>query len=236
MGKRLIQQRRGNRKGRYKVPSHRYAGKIEYPAPSQAILKGEILDIINSVGHSSPLMFIEYQDGQICLLPASLGVKKGQQVLVGEDVPIETGNVVYLKNIPAGTTISNIEKQPFQNGKFMRASGTSAQVVGKTGNKVIVKLSSKKPVSFSGNCRATIGTVAGGGRTDKPWVKAGTKHHAMKARGKLYPRTSGIAMNAIDHPFGGTHSRRHKASSTRRGAPPGRKVGSIAPKRTGKKR
>ena len=81
----------------------------------------------------------------------------------------------------------------------------------------------------------TIGIPAGAGRKEKPFVKAGVMHYARKSRGKLYPRVSGTAMNPVDHPFGGkTKPGISKAVS--RHAPPGRKVGSIAPRRMGKKK
>jgi len=84
---------------------------------------------------------------------------------------------------------------------------------------------------------ATIGIVAGGGRTDKPFVKAGNRWHAMRARGKLYPITSAVAKNAVDHPFGSGRGRHMgKPSVPPRFAPPGRKVGQIHAKRTGRKR
>ncbi len=80
-----------------------------------------------------------------------------------------------------------------------------------------------------------IGVPAGGGRLEKPWVKAGKRSHAMMARGKLYPRTVGVAMNAVDHPYGG--KKKHaKFKTISRHAPPGRKIGSIAARRTGKRK
>ena len=76
--------------------------------------------------------------------------------------------------------------------------------------------------------------MGGGERPSKPIVKAGKHHHMMRARGKLYPKTSARAMNAVDHKFGGSHLGVSKATS--RDAPAGRKVGSIAAKRTGKRK
>ena len=118
----------------------------------------------------------------------------------------------------------------------MRATGSNAYIVSKTGNKVIVKYPSKKTRAFHANCRATIGKACGGGRTDKPLVKAGNKHKKERARGHLYPVVRGVAMNASNHPHGG--SQHHSGSSTTvsRNAPPGRKVGHIAAKRTGRKK
>ena len=95
---------------------------------------------------------------------------------------------------------------------------------------------SKKQKQFNPRCRATIGVVAGSGRVEKPFLKAGTKFFKMKAKNKLWPKTSGGAMNAVDHPFGNKRtSRKSKARPAPRDAPPGRKVGMIRPRRTGRK-
>jgi large subunit ribosomal protein L2 len=92
---------------------------------------------------------------------------------------------------------------------------------------------SKKEANLDLNCRATIGVIAGDGRTLKPVVKAGKKHHMMKARNKLWPRTSAIKFNAVDHPFGGGRGKRIKSKIAKRNAPAGAKVGHIRPSRTG---
>ena len=117
----------------------------------------------------------------------------------------------------------------------MRTSGTSAKILKKESGNVIVLLPSKQEKSFSDKARATVGIVAAAGRLDKPIVKAGKMWHMMKARNKLWPRTSAVKMNAVDHPFGGKSSA-HKGRPTQsaRNDPPGRKVGKIAPRRTGR--
>ena len=95
---------------------------------------------------------------------------------------------------------------------------------------------SKKEIFFNENCRATIGVVAGQGRLDKPIMKAGKKWHMMKARNKLWPRTSAVKVNVIDHPFGSGRGKRIKSKISKLNAPPGRKVGHLKPRRTGKRR
>ena len=128
-----------------------------------------------------------------------------------------------------------MELNPGDGGKVCRTAGSSAVVVSHDRNKTVIRLPSHKFRTLSSQCRATIGKVAGSGITEKPFVKAGTKSYAMAVRNKLYPRTSGVAMNPVDHPFGGkTKPGKHKSVS--RNAPPGRKVGSISPRRTGKKK
>src|SRR3989344_1114495 len=110
---------------------------------------------------------------------------------------------------------------------LLHCSGHSAplaKVKFETGE-VIVQFPSKKTKEFNASCRATIGVVSGAGRLEKPFGKAGKKFYAMKARNRLYPITSGVSMNAVDHPFGsgrGKHIGKPKTVS--RNAPPGRKV------------
>ncbi len=120
--------------------------------------------------------------------------------------------------------------------KFIRGGGNYAEVSRIIGGDVFVWLPSKKEKKFNPNCRATIGRIAGGGRTDKPVVKAGKKYYIKKTKSKLWPRTSAVKMNAIDHPFGSGRAKNPKSKIAKRNAPPGRKVGLLRPKRTGKRK
>uniref|UniRef100_A0A8C9VBZ3 Large ribosomal subunit protein uL2 n=1 Tax=Scleropages formosus TaxID=113540 RepID=A0A8C9VBZ3_SCLFO len=93
-----------------------------------------------------------------------------------------------------------------------------------------------KKVISSAN-RAVVGVVAGGGRIDKPILKAGRAYHKYKAKRNCWPRVRGVAMNPVEHPFGGgNHQHIGKPSTIRRDAPAGRKVGLIAARRTGRLR
>ena len=94
-------------------------------------------------------------------------------------------------------------------------------------------LPSKRNKQVNSMCRATVGVVAGAGRTEKPFLKAGAKHHLMKANGHLYPRTRGIAMIAACHPFGSSKKGGRKVTTVSRNAPPGQKVGLIAARSAG---
>ena len=94
----------------------------------------------------------------------------------------------------------------------------------------------KKEIILSGDCRATIGRIAGSGRISKPFVTAGRKFHKMKARNKLWPRTSAVKMNAVDHPFGSGRGKRIKSKIAKRNAPHGKRVGHIRPSRTGRRK
>jgi large subunit ribosomal protein L2 len=99
-------------------------------------------------------------------------------------------------------------------------------------NYCVVQLPSKKQMHIGASCRATIGIPAGGGRMTKPYAKAGKKFYAMRAVGRLWPKTSAVAKNPVDHPFGGK-TKPGKSVTVSRFAPPGRKVGSLSARRTG---
>jgi large subunit ribosomal protein L2 len=220
MGKRIISQRRGRGSPTYRVPKRRIKVKIRYKN-----LSGKIVDIVNDPGRNPPLAKIRYEDGSYDYLIAPRGSKTGD--------PIDF--VTPLSKIPVGSSIFAIETCPNSGPKLCRTSGSFALLISKSKKGCIVQLPSKKKISLDLNCRASIGIPAGDGQKEKPWIKAGKKWIAMHARGKLYPRTSGVAMNAIDHPFGGP-TKPGKSMSVSRHAPPGRKVGSWGAKRSGRKR
>lgn len=237
MGKNLIQQARGKGSSRYRAPSFRYKGESKYPQYKHETITGKIIDFIHCAGHSAPLAQIEYEDGSEVLLQAPEGVRVGEKVEIGENIAVKEGNIMPLKSIPEGITIYNIESFPGDGGKFVRSSGGFAKIITKMENIIVVEMPSAKRREFLPDCRATIGIIAGSGRKEKPFLKAGTRYYAMKAKNKLWPQVSGTSMNAVDHPFGGHSSCRHnRSTSTNKNASPGRKVGSLAPRRTGKKR
>ncbi|MBI2667562.1 50S ribosomal protein L2 [Candidatus Woesearchaeota archaeon] len=233
MGKRLITQRRGKGTFAYKSHSHRYKGKITNLVNKET-LKGEIFDVIKCPGHTAPLAKVIYENGQQVLIPAPANIRIKDKISIGDNVEINTGNTLPLKNIPEGTLIYNIESR-VGKPSFCRSAGSFARVVSKSPNEVVIKFPSKKEKSLNPECRATIGIAAGGGKRDKPFVKAGRRWHAMHAKSKLYPRTSGVAMNAYDHPFGSGRGRHvGKSKIPPRNAPPGRNIGLLHARKTGR--
>ena len=235
MGKNLIQQRRGKGSPTFRSPSFRYAGKAQHPKGQEDGSVGVIEEFVHSQGHSAPLMIISYAD-EISLTIAPEGVRVGDNVVYGKGAEIKSGNILPLGEIPEGIEIFNIESKPGDGGKFVRSSGASAKIVSKSKDHVVIKLPSKKQKEFSAKCLATIGNAAGSGRTEKPILKAGIKYYKMKAKNKLWPSVSGTSMNAVAHPFGSKgSSTKGRPTQSPRNAPPGRKVGKIAPKRTGRK-
>ncbi|MAF35173.1 50S ribosomal protein L2 [Candidatus Woesearchaeota archaeon] len=234
MGKRLITQARGKGGPTYRARSFRNVGKTKMPSQFQGV--GKVMNLVNCPGHSAPLMEVEYDNGISCLVQAPKGIRIGDKVEAG-GTETNKGSILTLQDIPEGTSIYNIESQPGDGGKFCRTSGLSARITGKTGEYALVLLPSKKERKFPLNCRACIGVIAGGGRTEKPILKAGSAHHARRARNKKYPHIRAAAQNAVDHPLGNKRTARHaKQKPVNRFAPPGAKVGKISPKRTGKRK
>ena len=235
MGKNLIQQRRGRGKGRYTVPSHKFRGKIKYDNNRE--MKGTVEEIIHDPGRTSPIAKIKLKNNKKMLVLATEGIEIGHEIKFTDNKGnCEIGNVLSLGTIPEGFPIYNIEITPGDGGKLVRAGGSGATVVSHDLKKTVIKLPSGQFKTLNSSCRATVGIPAGGGRKDKPFLKAGKKFVAYRSKGKQYPIVRGVAMCAVSHPHGGGgHQHVGQQSSISRGASPGRKVGNIAPKRTGRK-
>jgi large subunit ribosomal protein L2 len=165
------------------------------------------------------------------------GMHVGQDIAAGHGAEIDVGNTSYIGSIPEGTKVYNIEMQPGDGGKMARAAGEAATVISHGKQTTTIRLPSKAQKKLDNMCRATIGSVAGSGRGEKPIAKAGKNFYRTRSRPKVWPKVRGVAMNAVDHPHGSGRKQTVGVQSTvSRNAPPGRKVGHIAAKRTGGKR
>jgi len=236
MGKRLIQQRRGRTKGKFEAPSHRSRGEIKY-AQDTGKHEGVVEDIIHDPGRTAPLASIRLDNDKKILTLAPEGIEIGDKIKFTDDKSeVAVGNVLPIGKIPEGVPVYNIELSPGDGGKLVRAGGSNATVVSHDLKRTVVQLPSGQFKTLASSCRATIGILAGGGRKDKPFLKAGKKHIAYRLRGKQYPVVRGVAMNPVAHPHGGgSHQHVGKPSTIKRGASPGKKVGSVAAKKTGRK-
>ena len=232
MGKRLIPQRRGRGGSQYRSPSHRHVDDVRLPGKVSG--PGVIVDLIHAPGRTCPLAVVDF-DGTTDYQLAAEGVKVGQKIEVGAGA-IVAGNIMKLADIPEGTLVHNIEGQPGDGGKFVKTAGTSALVVNR-GKSVVLSMPSGVLKEFDPNCRAVIGVVAGGGRIDKPLGKAGKNYLTLRSRSVANKKTSGVAMNAVDHPNGGgSHPHVGGPNCHGRTAPPGQKAGFIAPKKKVKRK
>ncbi|PSQ59576.1 MAG: 50S ribosomal protein L2 [Halobacteriales archaeon SW_9_67_25] len=253
MGRRIQGQRRGRGSPTFRAPSHRYKADLSHRKVEDDdgdVVSGTVVDIEHDPARSAPVAAIEFEDSEgqspsdsrtesgdgdrrLVLAPEGVGV--GDEIQVGVSAAIEPGNTLPLAEIPEGVPVCNVEANQGDGGKFARASGVNATLMAHERNVAVVQLPSGDVKRLDPQCRATIGVVAGGGRTEKPLVKAGNMYHKAKSRGMKWPSVRGVAMNAVDHPFGGG-GRQHpgKPKSISRDAPPGRKVGDISSRRTGR--
>ncbi|MFN3804126.1 MAG: 50S ribosomal protein L2 [Pyrobaculum sp.] len=222
MGKRILAQRRGRGGSQFRSPSWKRDGAVRYPPAIAG--RGHVVEILHQPGLNAPVARIKLEDGAEFFNYAAEGLYVGQVVEVGG--PPKTGNILPLGKIPEGTMVFNVEKRPGDGGRFARSGGTYALVIGqKPGeNKTIVRLPSGRTIEVDSRGRATIGIVAGGGRVEKPFVKAGKKFHRARAKAWKYPTVRGKAMSPYAHPHGGG-SHQKGGTPVPKTAPPGQKVG-----------
>ncbi len=233
MGKRIISQRRGSG-----GPVYRVKDKASLPSKPGYLTNFDekeykVIKLISSLGHSAPIAKLADSKNNTFFNFASNLLYVGQKITIGGS---NDGDISLLKDLKNGTKVFNIEHKNKDGGKFIRVGGSYGIISDKNNGIVTITMPSKKDKKFSELCRATVGIVAGDGRLEKPIMKAGKKYYIMKSKSKLWPRTSAVAMNKIDHPFGSGRGKRVKSKIAKRNASPGKKVGLIRPRRTGRKK
>ena len=163
---------------------------------------GVVASIEYDPNRTANIALINYVDGEKRYIIAPKNLKVGMEVMSGEGADIKVGNALPLMSIPVGTTIHNIELRPGKGGELARSAGSSAQILGREGKYVMIRLASGEQRKVLGTCMATIGEV---GNEDSSLVKigkAGRKRH-MGVR----PTVRGSVMNPNDHPHGGGEGR-----------------------------
>ncbi|XP_074657568.1 large ribosomal subunit protein uL2-like isoform X2 [Tubulanus polymorphus] len=247
MGRVIRSQRKGagsvfrshtkNRKGAAKLRPVDYAERNGY-------IKGVVKEILHDPGRGAPLCRVRFRDPYKYRMRtetflAAEGMYTGQFVYCGKKAVLQIGNILPVGAMPEGTIVCCLEEKTGDRGRLARASGNYATVISHNPDtkRSRVKLpSGSKRVIPSAN-RAMVGIVAGGGRIDKPMLKAGRAYHKYKAKRNCWPKVRGVAMNPVEHPHGGgNHQHIGHASTVRRDTSHGRKVGLIAARRTGRLR
>jgi len=247
MGRIIRAQRKGeagiwkshtkHRKGAAKLRSYDFAERHGY-------IKGLVREIIHDPGRGAPLAKVvfkhPYKFKHVTeTLVAAEGMYTGQFIYCGRKATLNVGNVLPLAAMPEGTIVCNVEAKVGDRGSFARASGNYATIIthNPDDNKTKIRLPSGAKKVVSASSRAMVGIVAGGGRIDKPMLKAGASYWKYKAKRNSWPIVRGVAMNPVDHPHGGgNHQHIGHPSTVRRDAPAGQKVGLIAARRTGRLR
>ena len=234
MGTRLKSQRRG--KGSLAFRARKKGKPSSYPPEAKESEKAQVVRFSKEVGRNSLLAGILMDGNRLYHTVAAEGMFLGQEIEIGRNADLKVGNIMPLSSIPEGCPVFNIELKPGDGGKLVRSTGSYSLVISKSRKSATVKLPSGKNKTLPVGCRATVGNAACGERTDKPFVKAGGKYYYMKAKSRPWPVVRGVAMNASAHPHGGEQHHAGKSKSVSRSAPPGRKVGQVASRRTGRKK
>jgi len=163
---------------------------------------GVVASIEYDPNRTANIALINYLDGEKRYILAPKTLKVGAKVEAGENVDIVVGNSLPIMNIPVGTMIHNIELRPGKGGELARSAGSSAQILGREGKYVMIRLSSGEQRKVLGTCMATVGVV---GNEDSSLVKVGkagrTRHMGIR------PTVRGSVMNPNDHPHGGGEGR-----------------------------
>ena len=147
---------------------------------------------------SARIALLQYVDGEKRYIVAPVGLRVGDVVLSGPDSEVRPGNALPLANMPLGTTIHNLELKPGKGAQLIRSAGGFAQVMGREGNYVQVRLKSGEMRRILGSCLATVGQV---GNVDHENITVG-KAGRSRWKGRR-PHVRGVAMNPVDHPHGG---------------------------------
>ena len=165
-------------------------------------IAGVVASIEYDPNRTANIALFNYMDGEKRYIIAPKNLKVGDKVISGENVDIKVGNALPIMNIPVGTVIHNIELRPGKGAALARSAGSSAQILGREGKYVMIRLSSGEQRKVLGTCMATIGVV---GNEDASLVKigkAGRKRHMG-----IRPTVRGSVMNPNDHPHGGGEGR-----------------------------
>ena len=192
-GKITVRHQGGGVKRKYRIIDFK-RNKLEVP--------GTVASIEYDPNRTANIALINYADGEKRYIIAPKGLEVGMTVEAGANADIKVGNALPIMSIPVGTMIHNIELRPGKGGELARSAGNSAQILGREGKYVMVRLSSGEQRKILGTCMATVGEV---GNEDASLVrigKAGRKRHMG-----IRPTVRGSVMNPNDHPHGGGEGR-----------------------------
>ena len=192
-GRITVRHQGGGNRQKYRIIDFK-RNKVDMPAT--------VVGIEYDPNRSANIALIQYEDGEKAYILAPQGLKDGDKVISGESVDIKPGNCMPINSIPVGTLIHNIELNPKQGGKLVKAAGQSAQLMAKEGKYAHVRLPSGEMRLVLAKCRATIGVIGNSEHENVKIGKAGRKRHMG-----IRPTVRGSVMNPVDHPHGGGEGR-----------------------------
>ena len=192
-GKITVRHHGGGAKRKYRIIDFK-RNKLNVP--------GTVASIEYDPNRTANIALINYADGEKRYIIAPKTLAVGMTVEAGENADIKVGNALPIMNIPVGTMVHNIELRPGKGGELARSAGSSAQILGREDNYVMIRLSSGEQRKVLGTCMATVGEV---GNEDSSLVKVGkagrSRHMGIR------PTVRGSVMNPNDHPHGGGEGR-----------------------------
>ena len=192
-GKMTMRYIGGGHKRRYRL--------IDFKRDKHGI-EGIVQSVEYDPNRSSRIALVYYKDGEKRYILSPNGLKVGQKVMSGEAATPEIGNALFLKDIPMGTLIHNIEMRPLQGGVIARSAGSYAQLAARDGKYAVLKMPSGETRQILASCLASIGTLSNADHIQESLGKAGRSRWAGRR-----PRTRAVAMNPVDHPMGGGEGR-----------------------------
>jgi large subunit ribosomal protein L2 len=193
LGRKTIGGRSGGNKNKYRI--------IDFKRNKPGI-PATVATIEYDPNRSSFISLLNYADGEKRYILSVQNLNVGDKVMSGPESPIKPGCSLPLEVIPLGTRVHNIELQPGRGGQLVRTAGQSAQIIGREGDFVIIRLPSKEIRLFRNTCIATVGVISNPDHGNITLGKAG----AARWRG-IAPQSRGVAMNPFDHPHGGGEGR-----------------------------
>ncbi len=188
-GRTTVRHRGGGHKRRYRIVDFK-RNKFEISAA--------VKTIEYDPNRTAFIALLHYVDGEKRYILAPEGLQVGTKISSGKGAVPEVGNALYLKDVPLGSVIHNIEMQPGKGGSLARSAGAYAQLIAREGKYAVIKLPSGETRQIMINCLATIGSVSNPDHALQVYGKAGRRRWLGRR-----PRTRGVAMNPVDHPMGG---------------------------------
>jgi len=188
-GRTTVPHRGGGHKRRYRI--------IDWKRDKENV-PGKVMSVEYDPNRTAFIALIEYSDGEKRYIIAPQNIKVGATVLSGSQATPDTGHALFLKDIPLGSVIHNVELHPGQGGSIVRSAGSSAIMMGREDRHAVVKLPSGEVRRVLLNCKATMGAVSNPDHALTVFGKAGSKRWTGRR-----PRVRGVAMNPVDHPMGG---------------------------------
>merc|ERR1712071_292641 len=193
-------------------------------AERNGFVKGLVKDICHDPGRGAPIAKVQFRDPykyrkvtETMICPE--GVCTGQFIHAGKKATLSIGNILPIGQMPEGTIVCQLEEKSGDRGKIAKASGGYCTIVAHNTDtgKTRVKLPSGIKKLYRSQNRAMLGLVAGGGRIDKPMLKAGRAYHKFRVKRNCWPKVRGVAKNPVEHPHGGgNHQHIGKPSTVRR--------------------